>query len=140
MSVPPGAPSGLIKPGADGSPFSTTKLDSPPATTLPPGTEVISSTFTVMLSVGLDDTAKTGRATPARPPTFTSSVVVGGTPCACRNEATPPDGCLAIVSRNALVSVVKFCTTTTKTRWKVWFRRLEFCGENTASPSLMRLL
>ena len=101
MISPP--PDGLASGGADGSGFSTTKLESPPETGPPPGM-VISSTFTVMLAVGLVEVAKTGRAAPECAAMERSRLVFvgfggggvgglgGGLLVPGRNDAYPPLG------------------------------------------------
>src|SRR5713226_1902083 len=77
MSVPEGAPSGLMSAGLVGSGFSTTELERPPETRLPIGA-VISSTLTVMLAVVFVETAKRGREMPECAATDTSSMLTTG--------------------------------------------------------------
>src|SRR5262245_8269336 len=92
-----------------------------------PDPPAASTTFTVMLAAGLDETAKTGRAAPEFASTVTSIAVTTAGNGGVRvgwlvpptNDAQPPGGCeLAIVMWKVRCSFVKFCSVTTKARWR----------------------
>src|SRR2546428_10890962 len=151
MSVPEGAPSGLMSAGLVGSGFSTTKLERPPETRLPIGA-LISPTLTLILAVVFVETAKRGREMPACAATDTSSMLttgeggvggIGGGPGLLVpgvNEAYPPVGWLAMVRRKLLSEFVKFWTKITNSRWRLALTGFELCGDETARPCVIRLL
>src|SRR6267142_1858534 len=130
-----GDPTGLISAGVVPSGLSTTKLLRP----LPES----SSAVTVMLAAATEDNAKTDRAIPEWAATLNSSASVGAGSelvfLACRKEAQPPAGWLAMLSRKVLSWLVRFCRTTTKALCKVRLSGFEFCGADSDIPSVIRL-
>ena len=107
-----------------------------------------------MVAAKLLDDAKTVRVAPECAATVTLTLVNGdgeggvtdgeaaggeGLLVPATKDAKPPGGWLAMDNWNPRWKLVEFCTKITKARCSVVLSGLEFCGEETYSPCVMRL-
>src|SRR4029077_14118921 len=102
-----------------------------------------------MVALKLLDNAKTVRVAPECAAMVTSTLVVtgdGGVTDGTEGllipavkDAKPPGGWLAMVNWNPRWKLVEFCTKITKARCSVVLSGLEFCGDETYRPCVMRL-